>query len=135
MWALAAIAAIVAVLAVAILRTSTAGPARTLRRDLAARAARTFPRPAHVETPETGTFGERAGAAWDALAALEASSADVELCRAVRDGEQPFGALSPSCRRELEAAAGQIRFKPARTRDGTPLDSRALVHIVFQVAY
>jgi hypothetical protein len=31
-------------------------------------------------------------------------------------------------------AAGQIRFKPAE-RAGQPIDSTAVVHIVFQLAY
>ncbi|HZJ55278.1 MAG TPA: hypothetical protein VFD38_14155 [Myxococcaceae bacterium] len=106
--ALVAIGLLAVLLAVAMWRTSTVGPARTLRRDLAAHASARFPRPAQVEPPEPGTFGERAGAPWDALAALEASSADVELCRAVREGERPFEDLSPSCRRELEAAAGPL---------------------------
>ncbi|HVP61413.1 MAG TPA: hypothetical protein VMT11_12675 [Myxococcaceae bacterium] len=89
---------------VAMWRTSTVGPGRVLRRDLAARAAAHFPRPPHVQLPEPGSFGELAAAPWDALAALEAASADVELCRAVREGEQPFDGLSASCRRELESA-------------------------------
>ncbi len=100
--------ALVVLIGMAIWRTSRAGPARALRRDLEARAAARFPRPAQVEPPDRGSFGERAAAPWDALAALEASSADVELCRAVRDGEQPFDALTPSCRRELDAAAGPL---------------------------
>jgi len=32
-------------------------------------------------------------------------------------------------------AAEQIRFKPARTRSGVPVDSIAVVHILFQLAY
>ena len=55
-----------------------------------------------------GTFGDGAAAPWDALSGLEAGSADVELCRAVREGEQPLQALSASCRRELEASAGPV---------------------------
>ena len=101
-------AAVGLLLAVAIWRTSTAGPARALRRDLADRAAARFPRPAQVDPAVPGTFGERASAPWDALAALEAASADVELCRAVREGEQPFESLSPSCRRELEAGRAEL---------------------------
>ena len=103
-----AVAALVALLAVVLWRTSTAGPARLLRQDLMARAAGRFLRPPHLEPSDPGTFGEHAAGGWDALAALEASSADVELCRAVREGEQPFGALLPSCRRELEAAASPL---------------------------
>jgi hypothetical protein len=94
--------------ALAIWRTSTIGPARTLRRDIEARASTRFPRPSHVPAPLPGTFGEHAAEAWDALGALEASSADVELCRAIRDGEQPFSALTPSCRRELESATAPL---------------------------
>ncbi|HET9037564.1 MAG TPA: hypothetical protein VFN45_15240 [Myxococcaceae bacterium] len=113
--ALLAIGLLGVVLAVVMWRTSTVGPARELRTDLAARASTRFPRPAQVEPPEPGTFGERAGAPWDALAALEASSADVELCRAVREAEQGFEDLSPSCRRELEAAAGPLAALLAAT--------------------
>jgi hypothetical protein len=40
-------------------------------------------------------------------------SADVELCRAVRDGETPFGSLTPSCRRELQA--GTVQVEPLLT--------------------
>jgi hypothetical protein len=113
--ALVAIGLLGVVLPVVMWRTSTVGPARELRRDLAARATARFPRPAQVEPPEPGTFGERAGAPWDALAALEASSADVELCRAVREAEQAFEELSPSCRRELEAASGPLAALLAAT--------------------
>ena len=107
-WVLVAIAVAGVLLAVAIWRTSTAGPARALRRDLAERAAARFPRPVQAGPTVPGTFGERATEPWDALAGLEAASADVELCRAVRDGEQPFQSLSPSCRRELEAGSAQL---------------------------
>ena len=100
--------ALVVVVAVALWRTSITGPARTLRREIQARATSRFPRPPHVAAPEAGTFGERAGAPWDVLAALEAASTDVELCRAVREGEQPFEALTPSCRRELKASAAPL---------------------------
>ena len=89
-------------------RTSTVGPARVLRREIEARAAARFLRPPQVQPPETGTFGERAARPWDALAALEAASADVEMCRAIREGEQPFEALTPSCRRELDASDGPL---------------------------
>ena len=94
--------------ALAIWWTSTVGPARTLRRDIEARASARFPRPPHVPAPVPGRFGEAAAEAWDSLGALEAASGDVELCRAIRDGEQPFGALTPSCRRELESAAAPL---------------------------
>ncbi len=100
--------AVVVLVGVALWRTSTAGPARALRRDLQARAAARFPRPPHLPSPEPGTFGASAARAWDALAELQAASADVELCRAVREGERPFDALSPSCRRELDAGAGPL---------------------------
>ncbi len=108
-------AAVGLLLAVAIWRTSTAGPAGALRSDLADRAAARFPRPAQADPATPGTFGEHAADPWDALAALEAASADVELCRAVRDGEQPFESLSPSCRRELEAGRAAIRALLAAT--------------------
>jgi hypothetical protein len=113
--ALVAIGLLGMVLAVVMWRTSTVGLAHELRRDLEARASARFPRPSHVEPPEPGTFGQSAGEPWDALAALEASSADVELCRAVRDGEKPFDELSPSCRRELDAAAGPLAALLAAT--------------------
>ncbi len=103
-----AVGALVALVGALAWRTSTAGPSRALRRDLEDRARARFPRPPHVESPEPGTFGPLAAAPWDALSALEGASADVELCRAVRDGEQPFETLSPSCRRELEASAGPL---------------------------
>lgn len=96
-------------------RTSTAGPAGALRRDLQARVAARFPRPPHVQPSEPGTFGERAAGAWDALAALEAASADVEACRAIRDGERPFEGLTASCRRELDAAAAPLAALLAAT--------------------
>jgi hypothetical protein len=100
-----AMAVLVVVVAVGMWRTSTTGPARALRRDILARAGMRFPRPPHVSSPLPATFGEGAAAPWSGLATLEASSADVELCRAVRDGEQPFEALSESCRRELRFAS------------------------------
>lgn len=34
-----------------------------------------------------------------------------------------------------EAAAGEIRFRPARDPEGLPVNSTAIVHIVFQLAY
>jgi len=103
-----AIAVVGVLLVVAIWRTSTAGPSRALRRDLVARAAARFPRPVQVGSAIQGTFGKRAAEPWEALAALEAASADVELCRALRDGEQPFASLSASCRRELQAGTEQV---------------------------
>ncbi len=103
-----AVSGLVVVVGVLLWRTSTVGPARVLRRDLTARAAARFPRPPQAQPPETGTFGERAARPWDVLAALQAGSADVELCRAIREGEQPFEALTPSCRRELEASDGPL---------------------------
>jgi hypothetical protein len=107
-WVLVTIAVVGVVLAVALWRTSTAGPARALRRDIAERAAARFPRPVQAGSSVAGTFGERAAEPWDALAGLEAASADVELCRAVREGEQPFESLSASCRRELQAGTGPL---------------------------
>ncbi|HEY1906067.1 MAG TPA: hypothetical protein VGG91_08500 [Myxococcaceae bacterium] len=98
-------AALAVVVGVAMWRTSTTGPARALRREILARAQARFPRPPHVPSPLPATFAEGAAAPWSVLATLEASSADVELCRAVRDGEQPFEALSESCRRELRSAS------------------------------
>jgi hypothetical protein len=103
------LATLVVAVGVLLWRTSRVGPARALRRDIEARASARFPRPPHVQPPEPGTFGERAATAWDALSALEAASADVELCRAVREAERPFDELTPSCRRELLASAGPIR--------------------------
>jgi hypothetical protein len=100
-----AVAVVAVAVAVGMWRTSTAGPARALRRDILARAGMRFPRPPHVPSPLPATFAEGAAAPWSVLATLEASSADVELCRAVRDGEQPFDALSDSCRRELRSAS------------------------------
>jgi hypothetical protein len=107
-WVLVVIAVVGVLLALAIWRTSTAGPARALRRDLAERATARFSRPVQLAPAVPGTFGERAAEPWDALAALEAASADVELCRAVRDGEQPFESLSSSCQRELQAGSGPL---------------------------
>jgi len=104
-WVLVAMAVVGVLLAMVIWRTSTAGPARALRRDLAERAAARFPRPVQTGPTIPGTFGERAAEPWDALTGLQAASADVELCRAVRDGEQPFESLSQSCQRELEAGS------------------------------
>jgi len=98
----------VAGVAALIWRTSRVGPARALRRDIEARATARLSRPPHVQQPEPGTFGQHAEAAWDALASLEAASSDVELCRAVRDGERPFDEITPSCRRELAASAGPL---------------------------
>src|SRR5690242_3822156 len=100
-----AMAAVVIVVGVGMWRTSTTGPARALRQEILARAQARFPRPPHVPTPLPETFGEGAAAPWSVLATLEGSSGDVELCRAVRDGEQPFDALTESCRRELRSAS------------------------------
>jgi len=113
-----AVAAVVVLVGVLLWRTSTAGPARALRRDLEARTSARFPRPAHVQSSEAGTFGERAAPAWDALTELVGASADVELCRAMREGERPFDALSVSCRRELEAGAGPLKALLAATHAG-----------------
>ena len=107
-WLLVAIAVVGVLLAVAISRTSTAAPSRALRKDLHERAAARFPRPVQTGSALPGTFGARAAEPWDALAGLEAVSADVELCRAVREGEQPFDSLTPSCRRELQAGTAQL---------------------------
>jgi hypothetical protein len=107
-WLLVAIAVVGVLLAVAIGRTSTAGPSRALRKDLMERATARFPRPVQTGSALPGTFGARAAEPWDALAGLEAVSADVELCRAVREGEQPFDSLTPSCRRELQAGTAQL---------------------------
>ncbi|MGZ6071773.1 MAG: hypothetical protein ACXWK8_11185 [Myxococcaceae bacterium] len=111
-----AVTALVALVGGLAWRTSRAGPSRALRHDLEDRARARFPRPPQVQPPEPGTFGALAAAPWDALAALEAASADVELCRAVRDGEQPFETLTPSCRRELEASAGPLAALLGATR-------------------
>jgi len=86
-------------------RTSIVGPARALRSDIAARSTARFPRPPQVEPATPGTFGQHAAMPWETLARLQAGSADVELCRAVRAGEQPFEALTPSCVRELQSGA------------------------------
>ncbi len=110
-----AVGAFVVLVALVTWRTSRSGPARALRRELEARAAARFARPPQVQPPTPGTFGELAAGPWDALAALEAASADVELCRAVRDGERPVGDVSPSCRRELAAAAGPLEALLAAT--------------------
>jgi hypothetical protein len=103
-----AIAVVGVLLAVAISRTSTAGPSRALRKDLMERAAARFPRPVQTGSALPGTFGARAAEPWDALAGLEAVSTDVELCRAVREGEQPFDSMTPSCRRELQGGTAQL---------------------------
>lgn len=89
-------------------RTSTAGPSRRLVRDIHSRASAHFPRPSHLASPVPGTFGTAAAGPWDALTEREALSVDVELCRAVRDGEQPFSAASPSCLREMAGAAAEV---------------------------
>lgn len=86
-------------------RISTGGLARALDRDIRARATAHFTRPPHVAEPLPGTFGALAAGAWDALSALQAGSSDVELCRAVRDGEQAVNALSITCQREADASA------------------------------
>ncbi len=112
---LVAVAAVGLLLAVALWRTSTAGPAGALRRDLADRAAARFRRPAQVTPAVPGTFGKQAAAPWDVLTALEGTSADVELCRAVREGEQSFASLSPSCRRELQAGTAALEALLAAT--------------------
>ena len=89
-------------------RTSTAGPSRRLVRDIQSRAEAHFLRPSHVANPVPGTFGATAGGPWDALTEPEALSVDVELCRAVRDGEQPFSTASPSCLREMAGASAEV---------------------------
>src|SRR6516225_4181164 len=89
-------------------RTSTAGPSRRLVRDIQSRAEAHFPRPGHVATPTPGTFGAAAAGPWDGLAEREALSVDVELCRAVRDGEQPFSTASPGCLREMAGASAEL---------------------------
>ena len=89
-------------------RTSTAGPSRRLVRDIQSRAEAHFPRPGHVATPTPGTFGVAAAGPWDGLAEREALSVDVELCRAVRDGEQPFSTASPGCLREMAGASAEL---------------------------
>jgi hypothetical protein len=114
-WVLVAIAVVGMFLAVAIWRTSTAGPARALRKDLRERATARFPRPVQSGSALPGTFGARATEPWDALSGLEAMSTDVELCRAVREGEQSFDSLSPSCRRELQAGTAPLEALLAAT--------------------
>ena len=89
-------------------RTSTAGPARRLVAALRARAEAHFPRPLHVADPTPGTFGAAAAAPWDGLAERQTLSVDVELCRAVRDGEQPFSTASLACLRELAGGSGDL---------------------------
>jgi hypothetical protein len=89
-------------------RTSTGGLARALERDIRGRDSAHFTRPSHVGEPLPGTFGAQATGAWDALSSLQAASADVELCRAVRDSEQPVGSISASCEREARASAGAL---------------------------
>lgn len=89
-------------------RTSTGGLARALERDIRGRDSAHFTRPSHVAEPLPGTFGALATGAWDALSALQGASADVELCRAVRDGEQPVSSISASCEREAKASGGAL---------------------------
>jgi hypothetical protein len=89
-------------------RTSTAGPARRLVRDIRARAEAHFARESHLADPVPGVFGAAAAAPWDGLARRQALSVDVELCRAVRDGEQPFSTTTPTCLREMAGASGDL---------------------------
>lgn len=89
-------------------RTSTAGPARRLVADIRARAEAHFPRPSQVSDTSSGTFGAAAAEPWDALTERQGLSVDVELCRAVRDGEQPFSTASPACLREMAGGSAAL---------------------------
>jgi hypothetical protein len=96
-------------------RTSTRGLGRALQQDIRNRAEAHFRRPPHVPEPVPGTFGALAAEGWDALTALQGGSSDVELCRAVRDGEQPVTAESMNCRRDGKAAAQPLTVLLAAT--------------------
>jgi hypothetical protein len=86
-----------------------------------------FPRPSQVADPAAGTFGEAAAAPWDGLAEREGLSVDVELCRAVRDGEQLPSTASLACLREVAGGSADLALlleaptgsRPARSGLGT----------------
>ncbi len=62
------------------------------------------------------------------LEAVFTASGQVEVQRVVRG-------LGHGLDESAISAARAIRFKPARTADGQPVDSTATVHIVFELAY
>jgi TonB family protein len=62
------------------------------------------------------------------LEAVFTASGQVEVQRVVRG-------LGHGLDESAMSAARAIRFKPARTADGQPVDSTAIVHIVFELAY
>ena len=102
----AALVVLVALLALALgvvaLRAETSALRRRLVSETRARMEARFPRPVQGGSALPGRFGALSAAAWDALAAQQARSTDVEFCRAVRDGEVPFLVAPASCLRELE---------------------------------
>ncbi len=86
---------------------------RGLRRQLVAQlsecATEKYPRPVQSAPTVPGRFGRLAAPAWDALAAQEGRSTDVEFCQGVREGEAPFEGAPASCLRELYAGAPALQ--------------------------
>lgn len=62
------------------------------------------------------------------LEVVFSASGEVRVLRVVKG-------LGYGLEESAESAARQIRFRPARQLDNRPIDSTAIVHIVFQLAY
>ncbi len=86
-------------------QADTRGLSRRLVAEVRECASEKYPRPVQSAPTVPGRFGPLAAGPWDALAAQEGRSTDVEFCRGVREGEAPFEGAPASCLRELYAGA------------------------------
>lgn len=72
---------------------------------VAALKVHSFARASHATPALSGSFADRATEPLLALAAAALRSDDVELCRAVRKGEQPYSSVSALCAEALRLAS------------------------------
>ncbi len=110
--ALAALAFALALAAVALVAWAVddlRGLRYRLVEDVQALAQASFARPVQAPPVLPGHFGERAAQPWMALGKLQSQAADLEACRALRDGSQPFAEASPGCLLELSKAGSALQ--------------------------
>ncbi len=100
-----------------------------LLEDVRALTERTDARAAQAPPTLPGDFGERAAQPWGALAALQAHSADLEDCRAVREGERAFAQAPPGCLRQLSQSEEPLQalLRATHAQNGRPMADLAVL--------
>lgn len=111
----AALSLLLGALAALLWQADTRGLRSRLAAEVRQCAAKRYPRPVQYPPAVAGRFGTLAAPAWDALAAQEGRSTDVEFCRAVREGEAPLEGAPGSCLKELYAGAPALAALLAAT--------------------